>query len=273
VKKHTYNSYAYDPVVQKMILAGVNDGLLDPYFYLYDPDKADWSSRRRIPAGMGNGCGSAQLRHTKHGMLNWCPGRNSGELWLLDEKSLEWKKLAFKGALPAPSVDSCGMVYDPKRDRMLFVAIGYGQAYNGQIYALDLAASQVAPLNPEGMDDSKTWWFYPREVAYHPEGDLFIWDVLYHKNANSHAPPFPNLFPTYDPAKNRWVLVKISVGAGVQNIGGVSSFMAYDAKRGLFWSGELGYGGGVWAMRFDPAKAEITPLKDFVPPPSAGEKK
>jgi hypothetical protein len=276
VKKHTYNSYAYDPEIKKMILAGVNDATLDPYFYLYDPDKADWTSRHRIPAGMGNGCGSAQLRYTKHGMLNWCPTRNpaQGAVWLFNEKDLEWKKIAIKGSMPAPSVDACGMVYDPKRDRMLFLAPGYGQPYNGQIYALDFATSQVAPLNPEGMDDSKTWWFFPREVAYHPESDLFIWDVLYQKNANCHAPPFPNLFPAYDSAKNRWVLAKIAVGAGVQNVGGVSGFMVYDAKRGLFWSGELGYGGGVWAMRFDPAKAEITALKDFVPPAApAGEKK
>jgi hypothetical protein len=208
-------------------------------------------------------------------MVNWCPGRNAGEVWLLDEKSLGWKKLAIKGSLPAPSVDACGMVYDPKRDRMLFLVPGYGQPYNGQVYALDFATSQVAPLNPEGMDDSKTWWFFPREVAYHPEGDLFIWAELYKKGKNGYAPPFPNLFPAYDPAKNRWVLVKIPLGAGVNPgwFGAVSGFMSYEAKRGLLWSGASHWGGGICVLRFDPTKAEITPLKDFIPPAPAGEKK
>ena len=46
-------------------------------------------------------------------------------------------------------------------------------------------------------------------------------------------------------------------------------------KRGLFWLGDASWNGAVWVLRFDPAKAEIAPLKDFAPaaPPPAGEKK
>jgi hypothetical protein len=61
------------------------------------------------------------------------------------------------------------------------------------------------------------------------------------------------------------VLIKLAVGPGVSfNI--LSGFMAYDAKRGLFWSGSSSRGGGVYVLRFDAGKAEIKPMKDFVPP-------
>jgi hypothetical protein len=268
VKKHVWNSQAYDPVLRKMLMAGANDQKLDPYCYFYDPDVADWTSRRRLPEGMGNDAYGMQLRHTKHGMLAWY----GNGAWLLDAKSLEWKKLAVQGKLPGTAVDSCGLVYDPKRDRMLFVTLGgYGQPYDGQIHALDLTALQVAPLNPEGMDNSKTWQMFLREVAYHPEGDLFIWPQPLKKGKSA----VPDLFTAYDPARNRWATVRIAVGADVR-LPGVGGFIVYDVKRGLFWAGDSCWNGGVSVLRFDPAKAEIAPLKDFAPPAPpapAGEKK
>ena len=262
-KKHVWNSQAYDAGLKKMVMNGVNDQKIDPYFYLYDPDKADWVSRHRNPAGMGNDSYGTQLRYTKHGMLDWF----GDKAWLLDAKTLEWKKLAVQGKMPGTAVDSCGMVYDPKRDRMLFVTLGgYAKPYDGQIHALDLATCAVATLNPEGMDDSKSWQLFLREAVYHPDSDMFIWPQLYTKGKTT----YPNFFPAYDAAKNRWVLVKLAVGPEVR-LPGVSGFIGYDAKRGLIWMGDTGYGGGASVLRFDAGKAEITPLKDFVPPP-AGEK-
>jgi hypothetical protein len=85
-------------------------------------------------------------------------------------------------------------------------------------------------------------------VAYDPAGDLFLWPW-------GHA---------YDPGKNRWVLAKIAVEKGAV-LAGLSGGLAYDARRKVFWTADSGGNGGVSVMRFDPAKAEIQPLKDYVP--------
>ena len=46
----------------------------------------------------------------------------------------------------------------------------------------------------------------------------------------------------------------------------IGSFV-YEARRTLLWGGSPF---GVAPMRFDAAKAEMTSMKDFVPPPTAG---
>jgi len=269
VKKHVWNGQAYDPGLRKMVMASANDAKLDPYCYLYDPDKADWVSRHRLPAGMGNNAYHIQVRHTKHGMLAWY----GAQAWLLDAKSREWKKIAAQGKMPGTGVDSCGMVYDPKRDRMLFVTLGgYGKPYDGQIHALDLRTRKVEVLNPEGMGKSKNWRMFLREVAYHPESDLFLW--INRLKINGKASP--DLFPAYDAGKNRWVTLKLPLDAGgrwraFDTPNSVSSSVNWDAKRGLFWVGDSSWAGGVWVLRLDAAKAEITPLKGSAPLP-AGER-
>ena len=80
----------------------------------------------------------------------------------------------------------------------------------------------------------------------------------------------PDLFPAYDAGRNRWVTVKLGVGPDDQAFdkSGVSSGIAYDARRGLFWLGDSSWNGGVRAMRFDAGKAEIAPLKDLAMPPA-----
>jgi hypothetical protein len=80
----------------------------------------------------------------------------------------------------------------------------------------------------------------------------------------------PDLFPAYDASRNRWVTVKLGFSPGDQPFdkSWVSTGIAYDAKRGLFWVGDSSWNGGMWAMRFDAGKAEIAPLKDFVVPPA-----
>ncbi|MFC1479142.1 hypothetical protein ACFL6F_00955 [Planctomycetota bacterium] len=261
VKKHVWNSQAYDPGLRKMVMAGVNDSKLDPYFYLYDPDKADWVSRHRIAAGMGNDAYGMQVRYTSHGTLAWY----GGGVWLLDSRNLIWKKIGTKGKMPGTGVDSCGLVYDSKRDRMLFATLGgYGKPYDGQIHALDMKTSQVKPLNPEGMDTSKTWRMFLREAAYDSKNDMFLWP----QQLNRGGKMVPGMFTIYDPAKNRWVLAKIGTKGGrhitpfARWNNWVCYSIAYDAKRGLFWLGDSSSSGGVWVLRFDPAKTEIKPMKE-----------
>ncbi len=256
-KKHVWNGQAYDPGIRKMVMGSVNDSKVDRYTYLYDPDKGDWSGRFRVPDGMPNDAYGMQIRYTKSGMLAW-----NGP-YRLDGKSLEWKLLKVQGKMPGGGVDSSGLVYDPKRDRMIFATLGgYGRPFDGQLHALDMNTLAVAPLNPEGMNPAGKWNMFLREVAYHPESDLFLWP----QRVNIDNKQSPDLFVAYDAAKNRWVTVRLAItpGAGQLNTG-VCCGIHWDAKRGLFWLGDASWDGGVWVLRFDPAKAEIAPLKDYAP--------
>ncbi len=272
-RKHVWNSQAYDPVTGRLVNAGVAGSVPDRNFYLYDPDKADWTARHPVPEEYDNGAGSNQLRPTKHGLLAWNRRRGQGHVWLLNAKSLAWEKVAFQGALPQSERDACGMFYDSRRDRMLFFAPREGAgSYDGQIYALDFAAKKVELLDPEGMGKFKKWNFLAKECTYHPDSDMVIWgERLWAREVS--AKPLPDLFPAYDVAKNRWLLIRIPVekGAVLPYLSGV---ITWDPQRQLFWAADANASGGVSVLRFDPAKAEIAPMKDFVPPAApASERK
>jgi hypothetical protein len=258
VKKHVWNGQAYGLGLRQLVLTSVNDARLDPYCYFYDPDKSDWAGRRRLPDGMGNDAYGAQLRWTRHGLLHWY----GDQAWLLDARTRTWSKLAVKGALPGTTVDSCGMVYDSKHDRMLFATLGgYAKPFNGRLYSLDMSSLKVEVLNPRGADAVKDWRIFLREPAYHPGGDLVLWPQL----LNSGGKAATDRFVAYDADKNRWITVKLNCPADRRPFtdGAVCTGLSFDTKRGLFWLGDSGYGGGVWALRFDPATAEIAPLEDW----------
>jgi hypothetical protein len=267
VKKHIWNGQAYDPGLKKMVMASVNDAKIDKYFYLYDPDRAEWSSRHRVAEGMGNDAYNMQVRHTKHGMLAWY-GRGA---WLLDAKTLKWSRIAVKGKMPGTCVDNCGLVYDSKRDRMLFITMGgYGKPYDGQVHALDMKTKALTQLNPKGMDKSKTWRLYPREVAHHPETDSF----LFPQPLNIKGKVVADRYLAYETKTNRWTTVKLATAKGSPRFKmGVCSGIAWDPKRKLFWVGNSSWNGGVWVLRFDPAKAEIKPLVGGAAPPPTAKKK
>jgi hypothetical protein len=260
-KKHVWNSQSYDPVLKKMLAAGANDQQVDQFYYVYDPDKSDWGSRHPVAKGMSHDGYGMNLRYTKHGMLGWY-----GDAWLLDEKTMQWSPVKPQGKLCGAGVDSCGMVYDSKRDRMLFATLGgYARPYDGQIYALDMNNSQVTQLNPEGALGANSpikWTPFLREVTYLPESDLFIWASRY----NFNGKPVPDQFMAYDAGKNRWVGIKLPLQAGARpfDLAGVCTSIHFDAKRGLIWGCDAAWDGGVWVLRFDAAKAEITPLADIV---------
>jgi hypothetical protein len=208
---------------------------------------------------MPNDAYGMQIRYTSRGMFAW-----NGP-YLLDSKAMQWKKIAVQGKMPGGGVDSSGLVYDSKRDRMILATLGgYGKPFDGQLHALDMKTLSVVPLNPEGMNPGRKWQFFLREVAYCPGGDLFLWP----QRACFEGKKAPDLYMGYDAAKNRWVTVKLAVkeGDGKAAPSGVCTSIHWDAKRGLFWLGNAAWNGAVWVLRFDPAKAEIKPLRDYAPP-------
>ena len=71
--------------------------------------------------------------------------------------------------------------------------------------------------------------------------------------------------PAFDCAANRWVGVKVKMPPErKQGIGNVCTSIAWDARRGLVWVGNAAWDGNVYALRLDPSKLEVTPLKDLV---------
>lgn len=256
VKKHVWNSQAYDGVLKQMIMGGANDAKLDPYCYFYDPDKAEWTGRLRLPEGMPNDAYGMQIRHTAHGMFAWAGA------WLFDDKAKAWSQLKVQGQMPGGGVDSSGLVYDAKRGRVLLATLGgYAKPFDGQLYALDLKTLQVAPLNPDGMQDpARKWSIFLREVICLPESDLFLWP----QRLNLDGKEADDRYVAYDAVKNRWVTVKLATAVGAPKFNTqyspVCSGIAWDAKRKLVWVGLATWDGGVWVLRFDPATADIQPL-------------
>jgi hypothetical protein len=240
---HTYKGYAYSPELKRLVLVvrcHQWEYAHDPYFYLYDPFSGDWTSRHPKPAAMcfPKHMYTVQVCHTAHGLFAWA---RSAAL-LFDHETKTWRPLKTKGTLPGVVVDSSGLVYDSKRDRILFVRKGYGKRhrFDGQIHALGLNNLTVSALTPEGGKAMPA--IFLREGIYHSDADLFLWGAGQGQMA------------AYDPAGNRWLTILIAGTAPF----GHSTGHVYDPKRKLCWVVEQR--AGVWCMRLDPNTAEMTPL-------------
>jgi galactose oxidase-like protein len=237
---HTYKGYGYSPELKRLVLLARTQGWKyahDPYLYIYDPVAGDWTARHRKPAALSfvKQMYSIQVCHTKHGLFAW--SRSSA--LLLDHKAMTWRQLKTQGKLPGVVVDSSGLAYDSKRDRVLFVRKSYGRKhkFGGQIHALDLKTLAVTALSPKNPENAPG--VYLREGVYHAGADLFIWGGS------------KGLLVTYDPAGNRWVKLKVSGAASF----GHSTGHVYDAKRQLLWV--VDSRANVWCLRLDPKKAGL----------------
>jgi hypothetical protein len=127
------------------------------------------------------------------------------------------------------------------------------------MYVLDLKtkkASTIRPENPEVLGDG---FRVGREWRYIPEHRIaVIGSGLCTKTANKRGgkKKFNYIqgtdWPAYDPAKNRWLVLKLKGNSG---IGGVDGSMHYDAKRKLFWA--ISSKGDVRVLKLDLEKAIV----------------
>ncbi len=254
VTNHLWNSYRYHPKLKRLVVAGrftspvfgKEKGNPDVNIYLYDPDLADWE--KRVASNVEMSCMSAGVLYVPDlGMIE------SGK-WLLNDEELQWEPLQAKGKLPETGGDFGGFVYDPKRKQVLYFNGGYydGTPYHGEVFALKLPSREVTSFKPEGAEhigavttrgEPKGKWVL-REVVYHPETDMFIF--------NSSLPG--GYIAALDMKKNRWV--------GLKTPGpypfGLSAALAYDASRNLIYS--VGTRADVSVLRLDPETLEIQPL-------------
>jgi len=246
VTGHTYKSYAFDPASRRMVFVGRHRS-----FYLYDPAVGDWVGRGAKPAGMVyGGCFYDLLcKRTAGGVACWT---KQGELFAYDGGARKFQRLKVAGEkLPGSSVDSAGIDYDAKRDRLLLFNAYYGRKpYSGQVFGVDLKTLKAARLNPGGMAGCAAMPKLLRETCYVAPFDLVLTGVT--------MPPGDDgvrWTPAYDCAANKWVVLKISGPSPAGKRGrNVSMGLMYDARRKLIWAVDTH--GNIFVLRLDAKSVE-----------------
>ncbi len=241
VTGHTYKSYGYDAVSKRMVSSGQQAD-----FYLYDPAIGDWEGRAPKPNGMTyGGCYYDLLcKQMPQGIACWT---KEGRLFFYDGKTGgQWAERKVSGEkLPGSNVDSAGIDYDSKRERLLLFPGNYGKPYSGQIVSVDLKTMAAALLNPAGMAGAAAMPGFLRETCYITSQDLLLTGVTLPPDAE-HI----RWTPVYDCAANKWIACNIGgpnpAGKDGRN---VSMGLVYDAKRDLIWAVDTR--GAIFVLRLD----------------------
>jgi hypothetical protein len=251
VTGHTYQSYGYEPTLKKMLFVGQTN-----HYYVWDPEVAEWTGRGPKPKGMAYDSCFYDLTLCNSPVLLYAWSKN-GEVFDFDTKSRQWgPPLKLTGdKLPGSVVDNSTMVYDGRRERLLFARKPYGDkhTYDGQLHALDLKTLAVSALSPTGSKAAAAIP-YLCELRYDAEHDLVL--------VGGTLPPEADGLrrtPAYDPGGNRWVSLRI----GGQDPSGkegrnVSLGLMYDGGRKLFWAVDTN--SQVYVLRLDPKTADLRAL-------------
>lgn len=251
VSGHTYQNYGIDPILKKMIFLGHS-----PWGYVYDPDLGDWTDRHALPKQMDYSSSMYTLTTTATpaGLVCWT---EPGDVLRFDAGVKEWKPLHLNGEnLPGAVVDNSTVVYDSRRDRLLFARKPYGgeKRYDGEICSLDLKTLSVEHLSPAGKEAAAAI-SYLCQLRYDPADDLLL--------AGCTLPPGPDGLrrtPAYDCATNKWVSLKITgddpSGPEGRN---VSLGLMYDSTRHLFWAVDTD--SRIFVLRLDRASADQKDLQ------------
>jgi len=266
---HTYQSYVYDPVAKKMLFNGHEN-----HCYVYDPDIADWTGRIVKPKPMAYWSCFYDLNcaGTGSGAVGW----NKEGVFHFDAAKSQWEVFKVNGKVPYSAVDFSTLVYDSKRDRVLFFATGYKEKYSGQICALDLktlAASALTPSNMAAVAAVPDFhYFRINRACYDPENDLVL--------MGTWLPPGEGGLqraPAYDCATNRWVGLKFKYEIVHESNDekypawereypraphGISGGIVFDPKRKLFWGVDADC--HVYVLKFDAKTADPVDLKELV---------
>jgi hypothetical protein len=247
---HTYQSYGYESHAAKMIFTG-----RPRHFYLYDPAIGEWTGRAAKPRGMSyDSCFyTLTICPTPRGLVTWT---REGRVFRLDAARMEWIELEQKGGkLPGAVVDNSTVVFDAKRNRLVFARKGYGDKakYDGELHTLDLTSGTVGKLSPRGQSAASAL-SYLCQIRYDPDQDLMV--------VGATLPPVDGLrrTPAYDCAGNRWVSLKIGGDDPSGKTGrNVSLGLMHDAKRKLFWAVDTH--SNVYVLRLDAKTADVRPLE------------
>jgi hypothetical protein len=237
IDTHAYHLYAYDPRCKLLVTARG---------FLYDPERMDWVRAEPFKSPFRYSWGGIVVASSAHGAVAWGVSGDAASLWLFD-RGQGWTPLDPRGKLFAPYCDSHGMVYDPRRDRMLLSSVGggYSKQSNGSFLAFDFKTRTVDTVTPENSDLNKTGC--ARELAYAEHADWVLIGDLLRQGDPKTGKHYTRI---YDCGKNRMFLLDAGpVGAGY------SAGWMYDSRRRLVYS--FAYDGEAWALRIDPATARL----------------
>ncbi|MGQ9592232.1 MAG: kelch repeat-containing protein, partial [Planctomycetota bacterium] len=244
VSAHNYHHYAYDPRARLLVSARG---------YLYDPERMDWLRIEPYPAPFVFDWAHTVVEGSRRGAVAWArkkgpDGRPAEEfgLWLFDREK-GWIDLEPRGELFGPYCDAHGMVYDPRRDRMVLAGVGggYEKLSDGSFLAFDFASRTLEPLVPERRELART--HNARELVYATHADWIVIGELHGKDREGRGKGFTRV---YDCAANRMSLLD---AGDVPD--GHSTGWVYDERRKLVYV--FTYRGEVWALRPDPGSARL----------------
>lgn len=242
---HTYRSTGYDHRLRCLVFAPHD------YTYFFDPIQGKWSRSPETNPYRSNFY-TVTVRETPQGAVVWAQDRKGAVgLWRLDADSRTWRPLPLQGELPATSADQHGMVYDAKRDRLLFFS-GVGKR-KGNAAAYDFRTGKARWLDPEGWEKAAVPC---RENVYLPEHDLVLIGARFPQGEEKR-------WLVYDAAANAYRTVHLPgddpIGKGTFNgVFNNSMGLVYDPHRRLVWA--VGQNSHVHVLRFD-ASAKRLPLE------------
>jgi hypothetical protein len=237
--------------------------------HVYDPEKRDWvafTAEQLFPYNTY----SAKCVSTPRGVVAWAGGCNDGGpgpiyFQLFDASAMKWTPLPVKGRVP-PNVhgDEGGMAWDSKRKKLyIFAAAGY-QKPDGRVHSYDFDTGEMTVLDPAGRAAIGDKFHRYREALYIPDLDLVLFGMGWVNEKQV----------VYDPAKNRWAVLKIgrtSVKASYDaaaskwsfaaprpddKVGSITFSPALDTKRNVLWA-PSDYK-AMYVLKFDAASLEVS---------------
>lgn len=152
---HAYKSYAYDPILRKMVY-------LDR---VYDPVAREWE-KEPLPGLEHRGSMNTHLRTTPNGII---AVSNKG-FYRLDGANRQWVKLPHQGASVGSNMAWCDgpcMVTDTKRN------CGW-MFQDKKIFKYDFATGEISEVQFEKPAALTQWLVGGGEAVYVPKADLVI---------------------------------------------------------------------------------------------------
>lgn len=240
VSVHNYKHYAYDPKCKLLVSSRG---------YLYDPERMDWLRSEKASLPYRFVWGDTVAASTRHGVVTWAhqPKGEDAGLWIFDRQQ-GWLDLEPKGKLSPPWCDTHGLVYDSKRDRLLFSGVGggYGKSNNGSLLTFDFSTKALTLLTPENVEVAKSGGCM-RELAYVEHADWMLIGLNLRVGDLKTGKTYTRI---YDCANNKYYLLD----AGPVPDSHESGWM-YDGKRKLVYA--FSTQAEAWVLKIDPKTAHL----------------
>jgi hypothetical protein len=239
---HSYNATAYEPESKTMVYVSIGQT------FFFDPVKGRWS-RAEQPNPFYGHQHVTTLASTPRGLVARVgkPGYENF-LYALDAKARTWSRLPLKAVLPATGAgDQHGMVYDAKRDRLLFFSAV--DKNKGDVMAYDFKSGEGRWLGAAGKTKAAVG---SRNTLYLPVIDAVL--IGNHTTGEGGK----KLWPLYDCEKNAWFGIEWAGEDPMAKTQFFSLAVMLDARRKMLWT--VDNVNRVHALKLDAQAAKLQKL-------------